>query len=77
MVHGPPKLRATLVPDLLHWHVSDVDNAINAAGLRVLRLEFKEVTKLRRSPFGKSAHHGVLRMAADNMYTYTTPDTNL
>ena len=72
-------LRSTVAFDILHRRVSDVDDALKDAGLRLLRLEFTQVLKLRQGPFGPAGggYHEVLRASAAEMFSYTDFDTNL
>ncbi|CAE7236830.1 unnamed protein product [Symbiodinium sp. CCMP2456] len=70
-------LRGTLVFDLLHRRVCDIEDGRAEAGLRMLKTEYNVVLKMRQGPFQQSGHHSVLKDAAAEMFRETTADNNL
>ena len=70
-------LRGTLVFDLLHRRVCDIDDGRAEAGLRMLKTEYNVVLKMRQGPYQQSGHHSVLRDSAAEMFRETTADNNL
>ena len=71
-------LRSTLTFDMLHRRMCDLDDAVNSAGLRILKLELKTVLKIRQGPFlPGGANHSILRSSAEEMFSLTDWQNNL
>ena len=63
--------------DLLHARTCDADEAINSAGLRLLKLEVVKVLKRRQGTFKASRAHYILRGMAVEMFKKADEDSNL
>ena len=77
-MHGPIRCRGTKNPDWAHRFTNDYKAALTAAGLNVLRVEYKGLLKIREGPFSPGGgNHGLLKGAAKWMFGTTGWNTNI
>ena len=67
LVHGL-QLRATHCWDLFHRIHNDWIDALQESGLLLIRLEYRNVVKLRHGPYKGQGNHEVLRSAAAEFF---------
>jgi len=76
-IHGPIRCRGTKNPDWAHRLTNDFKSALTAAGLNILRVEYKGLLKVREGPFSPGGgNHGLMKGAAKWMFETSNWNSN-